>query len=178
MGQYKPVVPDKDAEYENIYQVSIDQLVPQVACPGEEPSIKPAAEVEGLPVNQIVMGTCSSGRFDDLRVAADILKGKTVSSDCRMYIYPGSRAVYLEALKKGLIRVFVEAGAMVMNPGSSPFMSSQDGLLADGERCLATTTWQIHAPKSGKAEVYLCSPATAAASALNGAVTDPTRFVR
>jgi homoaconitase/3-isopropylmalate dehydratase large subunit len=87
--------------------------------------------------------------------------------------------VYLEALKKGLIRVFVEAGAMVMNPGSSPFTSPQDGGLAKGERCLATTTRLAAERKGAKnGDLYLCSPATAAASALNGAVTDPTRYVR
>ncbi len=179
MNNYKPMVPDRDAEYDELYQISIDQLTPQVGCPGNGKAIKPAVEIEGLSIRQVVIGTASNGRFDDLRIAADVLKGKHVHPDCIVYVYPGSRSVYLEALKKGLIRVFIEAGAMVMNPGSEPFSSVRDGGFADGDRCLATTACDdVEGRCSGKSELYICSPATAAASALNGAVTDPTRYVR
>lgn len=179
MAHYKPVIPDKDAEYEGIYQVAVDHLSPQVGCPDNDQPVKSAAELEGLAVHEVILGTCSNGRFDDLRIAADILKGKSISPDCRLYVYPGSRSVYLEALKKGLIRVFVEAGAMVMNPGSVPFTSLQDGRLAEGERCLATTSRQVLADSStDDTELYLCSPATAAASALNGSITDPSRYLK
>jgi 3-isopropylmalate/(R)-2-methylmalate dehydratase large subunit len=179
MNNFRPCVPDRDAEYDELYQVSIDQLTPLVGCPGNGKGVKPAAEIEGLTIRQVVIGTASNGRFDDLRIAADVLKGKHVHEDVVVYVYPGSRAVYLEALKKGLIRVFIEAGAMVMNPGGEPFASVKDGGLADGDRCLATTTcYDTEGRCSGKPELYLCSPATAAASALNGAVTDPSRYVR
>jgi homoaconitase/3-isopropylmalate dehydratase large subunit len=86
MANYKPVVPDKNAEYTEIYQISIDQLAPQVGCPGDNNNVKPAAEIEGLTVNQVVIGTCSNGRFDDRRVAADILEGKSVKPECRRYV--------------------------------------------------------------------------------------------
>jgi len=123
MTSYKPAIPDRDAEYDDVYQINIDQLLPQVRCPGREPDIKPAAELENTPVNQVVIGSVSSGRFDDLRVAAEVLKGKQVAPECRVMILPGSRQVYLEALKKGLIRVFIEAGAIVLSPGSELFSS-------------------------------------------------------
>jgi homoaconitase/3-isopropylmalate dehydratase large subunit len=179
MTNYRPLLADRDAEYDEIYQVSIEQLTPQVVCPGEAGPVKSAAELEGTAIRQVVIGTGASGRFDDLRVAADILKGKTVHEDCRLYIYPGSRAVYLEALKKGLIRVFVEAGGMVMNPGGRPFSAVRNGGLAEGEKGLATTTRYMSEEVDKKAAgQYLCSPATAAASALNGVITDPTRYVR
>lgn len=179
MTTYKPVIADRDAEYDEMYQISIDQLLPQVRFPGNKGDIKPVTEAEGILVNQVVIGTCSSGRFDDLRVTADIFKNKQVHADCRVMIFPGSRAVYLEALKKGLIRVFVEAGAMVMSPGSEPFGTTATGKLAEGEKCLATTTQALNDSlgMSGS-EIYLCSPATAAASALSGSLTEPSRFVR
>ena len=179
MTTYKPVIADRDAEYDEMYQISIDQLLPQVRFPGVKGEIKPVAEAEGTAVNQVVIGTCSSGRFDDLRVTADIFKGKQVHADCRVMIFPGSRAVYLEALKKGLIRVFVEAGAMVMSPGSEPFGTTATGKLAEGEKCLATTTATLNDSLGmSEAEIYLCSPATAAASALSGTLTEPSRFLR
>lgn len=176
-GNFKPVMPDKDAEYDEMYQVSIDQLTPQIICPGR--SIKPVAELEGLPVNQVILGSHTNGRFDDLRVGAEILKGKKIHPDCRLLVYPVSRKVYLEALKKGLIRVYVEAGAMVMNPTSESCLTVHLGGLSVGERCLAT--FDIEGMEDilpEAAEIYDCSPATAAATALNAAVTDPSRYVK
>lgn len=174
---YKPVIPDKNAEYAEMYQISIDQLTPQVDCPGKEVTIKPAGELEGTPVQLIILGSLSNGRFDDLRVAADLLKGKQVHPDCRLIIVPASRSVYLEALKKGLIRVFVEAGAIVLGTGSLTAASLP--ALSPGEKCLATTGSAFRSEFGGaEAPIYLCSPATAAASALNAAITDPVRFMR
>ncbi|UCC44114.1 MAG: hypothetical protein JSU65_13540 [Candidatus Zixiibacteriota bacterium] len=174
-----PVIPDKDAEYSEIYQINIDQLVPQIFRPGAEAVIKPVADMEGAPVHQVILGGCASGRFDELRVAADVLKGKQVHPECRMYVIPGSRATYLEALKKGLIRVFVEAGAMVMSSSSCPCQGGTHDPLAEGERCLATTNSHLLGHiGSEKSELLLCSSATAAVSALNGEITEPTRFVK
>jgi 3-isopropylmalate/(R)-2-methylmalate dehydratase large subunit len=179
MSRYQPVLPDKDAEYHELYQVNIDKLTPQIACQGKFDDIRPVAEVEGTPVQHVVLGSCTAGRFEDLRVAAEVLKGKHVHDDCRLMIVPGSRSVYLEALKKGLVRVFVEAGAMIMNPASCPGMLLSDRFLAAGERCLSTTNMYFtRRDNSNKSDIYLCSPATAAVSALNGGITDPTRFVR
>jgi 3-isopropylmalate/(R)-2-methylmalate dehydratase large subunit len=175
---YKPVIPDKNAEYAEMYQISIDQIPPQIACPPDAGNIKPVAEIEDTSVQLIVLGSLTSGRFDDLRVAADILKGKRVHAECRLMIIPASRSVYLEALKKGLIRVFVEAGAVVVSSGTASELA-MIGSLGPGERCLATTGSEmiLGLDKTG-AEIYFASPATAAASSLNAAITDPTRYVR
>ncbi len=175
---YKPIIPDKNAEYSGVYQINIDHVVPQIACPPRGEAIKDVAELEGTSIQFVILGSLTTGRFDDLRVAADILKGKQVHADCRMLIIPASRAVYLEALKKGLIRVFVEAGAVIMSSGS--FREHLlAGSFARGERGLSTTGSELadSADESG-AEMYFCSPATAAISALNASIVDPTRFVR
>jgi 3-isopropylmalate/(R)-2-methylmalate dehydratase large subunit len=175
---YKPVIPDKNAEYSDLFQVSIDHLSPLIHCPTQSDHIKPVADLEGLSVSLIIVGSLTSGRFDDLRTVADILKGKQVHADCRLLVMPASRSVYLEALNKGLVRVLVEAGAVIVASGSSGIISLA-GVLADGDRCLSTTcSSHSIAPKGSKAEIYYCSPATAAASALHATITDPTRFVR
>ncbi len=176
---YMPIIADKDAVYNGMYQINIDQLTPQIAGPNGSSDVKAVAELDGLPVQQIIIGSCASGRFEDLRIGAEILKGNKVSADCRLIIIPGSLAVYLDALKKGLIRVYIEAGAMILNPGYPVEMNRIIKSLASGERCLATINnifKQAHETENKK-EVYICSPATAAASAINAAVTDPTRYM-
>ena len=175
---YRPIIPDKNAEYSEIYQISIDQMMPQIALPSGADQVKPVADLEGTPVQQIILGTLTSGRYDDIRVAAEVLKNKKVHPDCRLIVIPASRSVYLEALNKGLIRVLVEAGAIVASSGGAG-MASLNEMVSSGETCLATTGTRCRErlAKIG-AEVYLCSPATAAASALHAAITDPTRFVR
>jgi len=178
-GRSTPVIPDKDAEYVEMYQINVDQLLPQIAGPGDVSPVRPVAEKEGLTVNQVILGSWASGRFDELRIAAEVLKGKQVHPDCRMLVIPGSRSTYLEALKKGLIRVFVEAGAMVLNPCSCPCQRTPHGNLAAGERCLTTSDSHLVGHLgSPDAELYFCSPVTAAASALNAAITEPTRYVK
>lgn len=174
-----PLLPDKDAEYHEQYQVNIDQLVPMLYRPGENSEVRPVTELEGSAVHQCILGCCASGRFDELRVAADILKGKQVHPDCRMFVVPGSRTTYLEALKKGLIRVFVEAGAIVLSPGSCACESIPQMRLDEGERCLASTNSHIkNHLGTGDPDLYLCSPATVAAAALNGEITEATRFLK
>ena len=175
---YRPVIPDKNAEYSEIYQISIDQIPPQISLPSGVDNVKPVAELEGTPVQQIILGTLTSGRYDDIRVAAEILKNKKVHPDCRLIIIPASRSVYLEALNKGLIRVLVEAGGILAGSGGAG-MTSLSELVSPGETCLATTGSLCRERLRGvQADVYLCSPATAAASALHATITDPTRFVR
>ena len=178
-GNYQPVIADKDAVYDEMFQINIDRLKPQIAGPNSAETIRPVTEVDGLSVNQVIVGTGANGRFDDLRVVADILRGKKVHGECRLLVYPSSRSVYIEALKKGLIRMLVESGAVVMDPGSMMFADRLEQMLAPGERCLATTNCALFdRVAEHKAELYLCSPATAAASALNGRITDPTPYVR
>jgi len=173
LTRFSPVQPDKNAIYEKTVELNISEIRPAVYSLNEGIDLKTVQELEGQSVRQIVLGTCANGRFEDLRIATDILKGNTVHPDCRLFIYPASRSVYLEALKKGLIRVFVESGAMVMNPGSEIGMAHDSTLFSDSETILTNSI----EPMSGD-DVYYCSPATAAASALNSVVTDPARYVK
>jgi 3-isopropylmalate/(R)-2-methylmalate dehydratase large subunit len=176
---YRPALADRDALYDESYAFNIGQISPQIACPDSFDHVESVSNVAGLPVNQVVIGSCTSGRLDDLRIAADILKDKKIHRDVRLLIFPGSRLVYLEALKKGLIRAFVEAGALVFSPGCGPCMGNHQGSMAGGERCLTTTNWNFdQGTGAPRAEVYIASPATAAASALKGVITDPTGFVK
>lgn len=170
---FVPVLSDKNAIYEKAMTINISEFRPTLYTSGKELKVKPVAEFEDRSVRQIVLGGCANGRFDDLRVAADILKGNKVHRDCRLFICPSSRMVYLEALKKGLIRVFVEAGAVVMNPGGEMQLMNDKSLLSKSLPTLSTTIndW------IGK-EIYYSSPATAAVSSINAAITDPSRFVR
>ena len=179
VSRYRPLIPDKDAAYTQLYQINIDQLVPQLAPIEDLSAVQPVEELQGRPVHHIVLGSCASGRFEDMRVAAEILKGHQVHEGCRFMIIPGSRTVYLEALKKGLIRVFIEAGALVVHPGTAMAAGDQWKMLSSQERGLTTTPLPMEdAPDGDGPEFYLCSPATAAASALNGSITDPTRYGR
>ena len=170
---FAPVQPDKNAIYEETVELNISEIRPVIYSLKEDIELKTAQELEGQNVKQVVLGTCANGRFDDLRVAADVLKGNTVHPDCRLFICPASRSVYLEALKKGLIRVFVESGAMVINPGSEIAMVNDSSLFSDSETTLTNSIEQV--PGSN---VFYCSPATAAASALNATITDPARYVK
>ena len=174
-----PTIADKNAVYEQHYQVNIEQLPPQIAPIGRWDEIKAVTELETLPINRIILGSAINGRFDDLRIAADILKGKKINPDCSLLVFPASRNTYLEALKKGLIRVLAEAGATIMPPGCGGHDLPAWAMLTDGDRCLTTGDGVcVGHSIPEKAEVYLCSPATAAASALNAAITDPSRYVK
>ncbi len=177
---YRPALADKDALYGELYEFNIAHLVPQVARPGRPDNVSPVSELEGLPISQVIIGSCAGGRFEDLRVVADILKGKKINSDVRLFVYPGSRSSYLEALRKGLIRALVEAGALVMNPGCGPCRNSYNGILAAGERCLTTAgiSLDVDTGDDSSGEICAVSPATAAASALRGVITDPTGFLK
>lgn len=169
----QPVQADKNAIYEKQITIDISEMRPALYTIGKDIKVRSVAEFEDHHIRQIVLGGCANGRFDDLRVAADVLKGGKVHRDCRLFICPASRMVYLEALKKGLIRVFVEAGAVVMNPGAEIQLATDESLLSRTLPTLSTTVNDL----KGK-EIYYCSPATAAASAINAAITDPSRFVK
>jgi 3-isopropylmalate/(R)-2-methylmalate dehydratase large subunit len=172
LSRYQPVVADKDTEYAQLYQINVDHLTPMIAPLKSLSTARPVSEMCELQVQHIVLGGLAAGRFEDLRVAAEILRGHHVHDGCRFWIVPGSRSVYLEALRKGLIRLFTEAGAIVAHPGSVGGLEA----LAPGERGLVTT-WP-GAVQPANAEIFFCSPAVAAASALNAAITDPTGYGR
>ncbi|MBU8933983.1 MAG: 3-isopropylmalate dehydratase large subunit [candidate division Zixibacteria bacterium] len=178
-SNYRPVIADKDAVYDEAYQFNIDRLTPQIAGPEGISTINPVREHDGLSIHQVIIGTFNNGRFDDLRIAANILKGNKVDPQCRLIILPGSHQVYLEALRKGLIRVLAEAGAMIISSSSTFLAGRFHQMLAPGERGLTTADpTTAYSGQSDSGEMYLCSPATAAASALNGRITNPEPYVK
>ena len=165
---------DPDAEYEATYEVDAADLEPQVACPHSVDNVKPVSEVKGTQVHQVLLGSCTNGRLEDLMAAAEILKGRTVDPYTRMYVYPASREVYLDAMEAGALKTLVEAGAVICNPSCGPCFGAHTGLLAPGERCISSTNRNFKGRMgSADAEVYLASPATVAASAIKGEITDP-----
>jgi 3-isopropylmalate/(R)-2-methylmalate dehydratase large subunit len=170
------VTPDPDAKYSQIVEIDVSKLVPQIACPHTVDNVKPIGEVEGLPIQQIVIGSCTNGRLDDLEIAAEIVKGKKVAKSVRMLVFPASGRIYRRALEAGYLMTFMEAGAVVMNPGCGPCLGVHQGAIGDGERALSTTNRNFKGRMGNpNSEVYLCSPATAAASALTGVITDPRK---
>ena len=168
------VTPDEDAEYEQVIEIDATKLVPQIACPHTVDNVKPINEVEGIKIDQIVIGSCTNGRLEDLEIAAKILKGKKVAKETRMLIFPASWKIYREAMAKGYLLDFMDAGAFVVNPGCGCCLGIHQGALGDGEVALATTNRNFKGRMGNpRGEVYLCSPATAAVSALTGKITDP-----
>jgi len=168
------VQPDADARYERVMEINVAGLAPQIACPHAVDNVKPVDEVLGRKVHQIVIGSCTNGRLDDLAVAARILKGRKVAPGTRMLIFPASGRVYRQALAKGYVGALMEAGAVVMNAGCGPCLGIHEGALGDGETALSTTNRNFKGRMGNpNAAIYLCSPAVAAASALTGRISDP-----
>jgi len=174
-----PLKGDEDSEYERVIEVDASSLQPLVACPSSVDNVKPVSEVEGVELDQVFIGSCTNGRLEDLRVAAKILDGKKVNERTRLIIVPASQEVYLSALKDGLIETFIRSGAVVANPTCGACYGGHIGVLASGEVCLSTTNRNfVGRMGSSKSKVYLASPATAAASAVEGKIVDPTSFAR
>jgi len=173
-GPLKPLKSDSDADYERTMEISVDNLEPQVACPHSVDNVKPVSEVEGIPIDQAFIGSCTNGRLEDLRLAAEIIKGRKVKKGVRVLVTPASQEVYLEALREGLIEAFVEAGAYVCNPTCGACFGGHMGLLAPEETCISSSNRNfVGRMGSPRAKIYLASPATVAASAVNGKITDP-----
>jgi len=155
-GTVKTVLPDKDAVYEQVIDIDVSRLVPQIACPHTVDNVKPIKEVAGKKVNQIVIGSCTNGRLDDLAIAAKILKGKKVAAHTRMLIFPASGRIYNQALAKGYVGEFMKAGAVVMNSGCGPCLGVHEGALGDEEVALSTTNRNFKGRMGNpKSEVYL-----------------------
>jgi len=168
------VLPEPDAVYEKVIELNVTKLEPQIACPHTVDNVKPIAAVAGKRINQVVIGSCTNGRYDDLAIAAKILKGHKVAPQTRMLIFPASSKVYRQALGQGLVGIFMQAGAVVMNSGCGPCLGVHEGALGDGEVALSTTNRNFKGRMGNpNSEVYLCSPAVAAASAVTGVITDP-----
>ena len=173
-GPIDSVQPDADAIYEQVVELNVAKLTPQIACPHTVDNVKPVEAVAGKRVHQVVIGSCTNGRLDDLAMAAKILKGKKVAAGTRMLIFPASGKIFRQALAKGYVGLFMQAGAVVMNSGCGPCLGIHEGALGDGETALSTTNRNFKGRMGNpNSEVYLCSPAVAAASAITGVITDP-----
>ncbi len=171
---YKAYKSDEDAEYKKVYEFDVSKIEPQVALPHLPENAKPVSEVGNISIDQSFIGSCTNGKLEDLEIAAEILKGKKVHPDVRMIIIPATPKIYKEAMKKGLLDIFIEAGATVSAPTCGPCLGGHMGVLAEGERAISTTNrnfvGRMGHPKS---EVYLASPAVAAASAILGRIGSP-----
>lgn len=166
--------PDSDAEYARVIEYDVSDIEPQVALPHSPANTKPVSKLRNTKINQVVIGSCTNGRLEDLRLAGQILKGNKVHPDVRCIIIPGSQQVYLDALIEGLIETFVRAGAAVSTPTCGPCLGGHMGVLGDGEKCVSTTNRNfVGRMGSPESEVYLANPAVAAASAIAGRITSP-----
>ena len=175
--QFQPVLPDSDAQYIEEISLDVSNLQPQVAKPHTVDNVVDVNEVEGIPVRQAFIGTCTNGRVEDFEVAARILEGNPVHKDVRLICTPGSRKIYLECLKKGIIEILVKSGACVTNPGCGPCVGTHQGVPADSEAVISTANRNFKGRMGNpNAFIYLASPATVAASSVKGCIADPRKF--
>jgi homoaconitate hydratase family protein len=175
-ADYEVVRSDKDAKYEASLKYDLSAIEPQIACPHTVDNVKPVREVEGKSIHQALIGTCTNGRLEDIEVAAEIMKGRKVHPNVRALILPASREVYVEAMRRGFLEILSEAGCVLLNPGCGPCLGAHEGLLAAGEVVVSTSNRNFRGRMGNRdSEIYLASPATAAASALEGRITDPRK---
>ena len=175
-SERKPVIfeADDDAEYEKVIDIDLSKIVPTVACPHLPENTKPAKELSDIKIDQVVIGSCTNGRMEDMETAFAVLKGNKVAEGVRCIIIPATMQIYRECIERGYVTAFIDAGAVVSTPTCGPCLGGYMGILAAGERCIATTNRNF-VGRMGHidSEVYLASPATAAASALTGFITSP-----
>jgi len=175
---FAPVPPDPDAGYHEVMEFGLSDLTPQVAEPHRVDNVRPVEEVEGIPIQEAVIGTCTNGRLEDLEIAARILAGRRVGPGVRLIVAPASRQVLMEAMEKGIIQRLIEAGAACVTPGCGPCVGTHNGVPADGERVISTANRNFKGRMGNpSAFIYLASPATVAASAVAGKITDPRRML-
>jgi len=175
--RYEPVHADADARYEEEITVDLSELEPMVACPHQVENTRPVREVAGTKIDQAFLGSCANGKYEDLAVAAGILRGRRISPSVRLIVTPGSRQIMLQAMNSGVLQTLIESGALVTNPGCGA-CAGDGGMLADGEVSLSTANRNfIGRMGSSKSSIYLSSPATLAASAIQGALADPRELL-
>jgi len=171
---YEEVHADPDATYERVVEYNVDEFAPQVAKPHTVDNVVPVTEVAGTPINQALVGTCTNGRLEDLAAAADILRGRHIAPSVRLLVLPASREILLTAIERGFVSDMVAAGATLLNPGCGPCLGAHEGCMAPGEMTISTANRNFKGRMGSKeAFIYLASPATVAASALSGVITDP-----
>jgi len=170
---------DPDAEYAQTIEIDASSLEPQISLPHSPDNVKPVSEVAGLRIDQAVIGSCTNGRLDDLRLCAEVLRGRRVHPRVRCIVIPGSQRVFLQAVREGLIEVFLEAGAVVSTPTCGPCVGGHMGIIASGERCISTTNRNfVGRMGSPEAEIFLSNPAVAAASAVTGEICHPEEVAK
>ncbi len=176
--EYKIINPDADAIYEKIYEFNAYDIEPQVSRPYKVDDVVSVKQTEGQEIQLAIIGTCTNGRLEDLRVAANILKTRSVAQGVRLIVVPASKTVLLEAIEQGIIKTFIEKGAMIITPGCGPCVGGHSGIPSDGETVISTANRNFKG-RSGNvnSKVYLASPATVAASAVMGCITDPRDMI-
>jgi 3-isopropylmalate/(R)-2-methylmalate dehydratase large subunit len=171
--------PDSDAAYARVVEYDVSTIEPQVAMPHSPANARPVSQVGDVVIDQAVIGSCTNGRLDDLRLAAQVFRKRRVHSGVRCIIIPGTQQVYLDALAEGLIEIFIRAGAVVSTPTCGPCLGGHMGVLAEGERCVSTTNRNfVGRMGSPRSEVYLANPAVAAASAAAGKIVHPDEVMK
>ena len=172
---YKEYTADPDAEYDEVYDIDLGTIPPTVAFPHLPENTKPAKEAGDIAIDQVVIGSCTNGRLQDMEIAAEILKDRHVAKDVRTIIIPATQNIYKECIRRGYIDIFIDAGCAVSTPTCGPCLGGYMGILADGERCVSTTNRNFVGRMGAiTSEIYLASPAVAAASAIAGKITDPS----
>ena len=176
LAEYSKWLPDADAEYVKVIELDVSELEPMVTFNYKPDQVKTVREMEGTPVNQVYIGSCTNGRLEDLRIAAGILKGKVISPNVRAIVSPATPKIYREALAEGLIDIFMDAGFCVTNPTCGACLGMSNGVLANGESCASTTNRNFNGRMGKGGMVHLMSPATAAATALAGVIVNSPLF--
>jgi len=175
--ELRPAAPDLDARYSAVKEYDVSKLSPQVAKPHAVDNVCNVEDLAGMKIDQAYLGTCTNGRFEDLEVAAKILKGKTIHPDVKFIVAPASREIYVEAIKKGIIDIMIRSGAAVVGPGCGPCVGTHNGVLADNDVAISTANRNFKGRMGNpNAFIYLASPATVAASAISGKVSDPRDY--
>jgi len=170
--------PDADAEYAAVFEIDVSRLEPCVAVPYLPENVRPASELGGIEIDQVVIGMCTNGNLEDMRAAAEVLKGRKIHPRVRAIIIPGSQQVYLDALREGLIEIFIEAQCAVSTPTCGPCLGGHMGVLASGERCVSTSNRNFRGRMGHpESEVYLANPYVAAASAIAGRIVPPSEVM-
>lgn len=177
LRDYKVYEADDDAEYDSVVEIDLSTLKPTVACPHLPENTKTVDELDKIEIDQVVIGSCTNGRIEDMRSAAEILKGRKVAKGIRCIVIPATQAIYLQCIKEGIAEIFIEAGAIISTPTCGPCLGGHMGILASGERAVSTSNRNfVGRMGHTKSEIYLASPAVAAASAVKGYIADPREF--
>lgn len=174
LREYTVYEADEDAEYDSVVEIDLSTLKPTVACPHLPENTKTVDELEKIEIDQVVIGSCTNGRMEDMRIAASVLKGKKVAKGVRCIVIPATQTIYLNCVKEGIAEIFVEAGAIISTPTCGPCLGGHMGILASGEKAVSTSNRNfVGRMGHTKSEIYLASPAVAAASAIKGYIADP-----